>query len=183
MAMTLLSLLRRSESTLAKDWLSDPRGSKAPPAISTHQGLWRPKGGACPNDPPLNTPLEPREKCDCIRTMMTHRLICNTYLRHSSVQVIWPTLMPIFPVDLAGWKWISFDASWRDEYDGVEHFSLPFLVKKTFKKTSMLLKNQSSLLDILWKVQNVAYGSQIGYGWIQNVLNFPFVFAAMLYCK
>ena len=58
-----------------------------------------------------------------------------TYLSHSSCQVIWPDLRSNFQTDRSGSKCTCFDASCREEYDGVSRFSLSSLVQQLFAKS------------------------------------------------
>ena len=66
----------------------------------------------------------------CVCHVKTHQLICNmTYLGQSSSEVIWPDLKSSFQINLLGSKYICFDATRLEEYDGVSRFFL-YLISK-----------------------------------------------------
>ena len=98
--------------------------------------------------------IEPWARCHCVCLVKTHRMICNmTYLGHLSGQVIWPDLRSNFQIDLSGSKCTCFDASWREEYDGVSRFSLSFLVQKLFAKNLIFPKSNFFCLTCPGKVK------------------------------
>ena len=55
-----------------------------------------------------------------------------------------------------------------------------FIRSKIIHKILDITKKQHLLFDLTWKCQNVTKGGQIGYGWIQNIVSFPFVFIVNL---
>ena len=86
--------------------------------------------------------IEPWARCLCVCIVKTHRLICNmTCLGHLSGQVIWLYPRSIFQISLSGSRCIWFDASWREEYDGLSRFSLSFLIQKLLAKNLILWKS------------------------------------------
>ena len=100
--------------------------------------------------------IEPWARCHCVCLVNMHRLICNmTCLGHFSGQVIWPDLMSNFQIDLLG-SGFTVSVSRREEYNGVSHFSLSFLVQKLFAQNLIFLKRQHFLFNLPWKGQNVA---------------------------
>ena len=111
---------------------------------------------------PHRISVEPWSRCHCVCLVKTHRLICNmTYLGRLSGQVIWPYLRLNFQIDLPGSKCICFDASWREEYDGVSRFFSIFLSSKFIRK-KYLPKSNIFLFDLTWKGQNVTLWSKSG---------------------
>ena len=56
------------------------------------------------------------------------------------------------------------------------------LIQKLFLEKMILLIGDICFLFCLpWKGENVANGCKIGYGWIQNVKYFSFVFVARFF--
>ena len=93
--------------------------------------------------------IEPLARCHCVCLFKTHRMICNmTYLGTVPGQVIWPDLRSNFLIDLSGSKFTCFDASCREEYDGVSRLSLSFLVQKLFPQNLIFPKKQHFLFDL-----------------------------------
>ena len=66
-------------------------------------------------------------------------------LGHLSGQVIWPGLRSNFQLDLSESKCICFDASWRDEYDGVSRFLCISYFKSYLQKMDFQKNNFFSL--------------------------------------
>ena len=92
---------------------------------------------------------------------------------------MWPDLWWNSQIDLSVWKCIY--ASCCEKYDVVEHFTL--LDQKLLAEALKLLKSNFFLLTYPEKVKILTnvYGCQIGYGWIQNILNIALVFVAKLF--
>ena len=55
------------------------------------------------------------------------------------------------------------------------------LIQKLFLEKLILLIGDIFLFGLPWKGENVTNGCKIGYGWIQNVKYFSFVFVARFF--